>query len=149
MGTTLTAAYSLGLDLFVVHAGDSRTYLWHGGTLQQITKDHTVAQTLFEEGRIEQEELKTHRFRNVLTNYVGNPIDGIDTEMHRVELNVGDRLLLCSDGLSDMVDDEAIEAIMAGSGSPAEACEQLIAAALAGGGKDNVTAVVAYYSAGA
>lgn len=145
MGTTLTVAYSVGLRLFVVHAGDSRAYVWHSGVLQQITHDHTVAQNLFEMGRIVEDELKTHRFRHVLTNYVGNPSDGIEAEIHQVDLASNDRLLLCSDGLTDLVSDEVIGGVLASSRSPEEATSRLVEAALEAGGRDNVTAVVAFY----
>lgn len=145
MGTTLIVAYSVGLNLFVVHAGDSRGYLHHNGILQRITTDHTMAQYLYSAGQVRTEELKTHRLRHILTNYVGNPNGGIDAEIHRVELADGDRLLLCSDGLSDIVDNDRIEAVLGAAETPRMACDGLIAAALGAGGRDNVTVIVAEY----
>lgn len=133
MGTTLTCAYSVGLRLFVIHVGDSRAYLAHGGLLQQLTRDHTVAQDLASTGKIAQSEVKQHRMRNVLTNYVGSPGDGIDAELHRLDLAEGDRLLICSDGLTDLVDDAQILSSLADSSHPQDACDRLIAAALSRG----------------
>ncbi|WP_169976784.1 PP2C family protein-serine/threonine phosphatase [Tautonia rosea] len=145
MGTTLSVAYSVGLRLFVVHVGDSRVYLAHGGTLQQITRDHTVAQDLATTGRITQSEVKSHRMRNVLTNYIGSPDQGIEAEIHRLELHPGDRLLLCSDGLSDQVEDAEIAQILASASEPKAACDRLVDAALKAGGRDNITVIVADY----
>lgn len=145
MGTTLTVAYAVGLRLFVAHVGDSRAYLYHGGLLQQLTRDHTVAQELANAGRIAQSEVKTHRMRNVLTHYIGSPDDGLMAEFHRLELADGDRLLLCSDGLSDFVEDKAIAAVLTAEPTPEAACLGLINRANAGGGRDNITAVVANF----
>ncbi|QDV33415.1 PP2C family protein-serine/threonine phosphatase [Tautonia plasticadhaerens] len=145
MGTTLTVAYSVGLRLFVIHVGDSRIYLAHGGYLQQLTRDHTVAQDLATTGKITQAEVKSHRMRNVLTNYIGSPSDGIEAELHRLDLADGDRLLLCSDGLTDLVDDARISSILAGESAPQAACDRLIDSALRAGGRDNVTVIVAHY----
>ncbi|MEW4567616.1 protein phosphatase 2C domain-containing protein [Tautonia sp. JC769] len=145
MGTTLSVAYSVGLRLFVIHVGDSRVYLSHGGALQQITRDHTVAQDLATTGRITQSEVKSHRLRNVLTNYIGSPDKGIEAEIHRLELHSGDRLLLCSDGLSDQVEDAEIARILSSEPEPKAACDRLIDAALASGGRDNITVIVADY----
>jgi PPM family protein phosphatase len=145
MGTTLIVAYSVGLNLFVVHAGDSRGYLFHGGMLQRITTDHTLAQYLYKAGQVRTEELPTHRYRHILTNYVGNPNGGIDAEIHRLRLADGDRLLLCSDGLSDVVDNDVIEKFVGEATTPLAACEGLIQLALDAGGRDNVTVIVAEY----
>ena len=147
MGTTLTVAYSVGLRLFTVNAGDSRSYLFHGGRLMQLTHDHTVAQELAKAGKIPQDDVKSHRMRHVLTNYIGSPGDVIHAEFNRVDLVDGDRLLLCSDGLTDLVDDRQIAAILSEFEGAAAASEALIAAALDAGGRDNVTVIVANYSA--
>lgn len=146
MGTTLSVSYSVGLFLFVVHVGDSRVYLFsRGGGLQQITRDHTVAQDLASTGRIAQSEVKSHRMRNVLTNYIGSPDNGIEAEIHRLELTDGDRLLLCSDGLTDLVDDSRIAEILERETDAEAASDRLIDAALASGGRDNVTTIVVDY----
>jgi protein phosphatase len=145
MGTTLTVAYSVGHRLFVIHVGDSRIYLAHGGILQQLTRDHTVAQDLALSGQITQAEVKSHRMRNVLTNYIGSPGDGIEAELHRLDLADGDRLMLCSDGLTDLVDDAQIASILDEESEPQATCDRLIDAALQAGGRDNVTVIVAHY----
>ncbi len=148
MGTTLIVAYSVGQNLFVVHAGDSRGYLFHDDHLQHITKDHTLAQYLHKAGQVREDELATHRLRHVLTNYVGNPNGGIHAEIHRMLLADGDRLLLCSDGLSDVVEHGRIEREIRNASSAASACDALVEAALEAGGRDNITVVVAEYRIG-
>jgi protein phosphatase len=147
MGTTLTVAYSVGADLFIVHVGDTRVYVFRKGKLHKLTTDHTVAQRLADLGVISQEEVTTHRMRHALTNVIGGFSEHpVQAEIQRVRLADGDRLLLCSDGLTDMVDDEAITGVLARGGSSDAMCAQLIDMALAGGGKDNVTVVLAGYS---
>lgn len=144
-GTTMTMACSLGRELFVAHLGDSRAYLYRKGRLEQLTRDHTLAQDLLDRRAISRTEAATHRFRNALTQSLGDHGREIQPEVMRVALEDGDCLLLCSDGLSEMVSGEAIGTIL-GSGEPARTvCERLVEAALAAGGKDNVTAVVARY----
>lgn len=145
MGTTLIVGYSVGQNLFLVHAGDSRGYLFHDDHLQRVTNDHTLAQYLHKAGQVPVDELPNHRLRHVLTNYVGNPNGGIHAEIHRMLLADGDRLLLCSDGLSDVVAHERIERDIRKASSPVSACDALIEAALEAGGRDNVTVIVAEY----
>jgi protein phosphatase len=108
MGTTLTMAYSVGRDLYIVHAGDSRAYLFREGSLEQITRDHTLVQLLVSGGVLSPEDAKTHARRNVVTNVIGGPSAGVHAEIHKVRLNDGDVLLLCSDGLTEPVDDRLI-----------------------------------------
>jgi serine/threonine protein phosphatase PrpC len=142
MGTTLTALSVVGAEGFIVHVGDSRAYLFRDGGLEQLTSDHTVAQELVRRGLIAPEEARGHRLRHVLTNVLGgNP--GVEGEIVKLRLADGDRLLLCTDGLTGPVSDDQIAGILAGRPDPDEACRALIDAALAGGGRDNVTAVVA------
>lgn len=144
-GTTMTMACSLGRELFVAHLGDSRAYLYRRGRLEQLTRDHTLAQELLDRRAIDRAEAATHRLRHALTQSLGDHGRGIEPDVKRIALEDGDCLLLCSDGLSEMVDGDAIGAIL-GSGEPARTiCERLVDAALAAGGKDNVTAVVARY----
>ncbi|CAN5892719.1 protein phosphatase 2C domain-containing protein [soil metagenome] len=145
MGTTLTVAYSVGAELFIVHAGDSRAYLCQNGLLQQITRDHTLAQDMALSGQIRQEDVKRHRYRSVLTNYIGSPHEGIEAEIHRLRLASGDCLLLCSDGLTDMLDDHRIRQTFDLPEPPVAICKSLIRQALQAGGRDNVTAIVARY----
>jgi len=145
MGTTLTVAYSVGRELFIVHAGDTRAYLFHEGSLQQITRDHTLVQLLVNNGALSPEDAKRHKRRNVVTNVVGGPNAGVFAEVYKVEVADGDVLLLCSDGLSEPVGDDRIAEVLAAEADPEMACTRLIDAAIERGGPDNVTAVIARY----
>lgn len=145
MGTTMTIAYSIGPDLFLAHVGDSRCYLFHDGQLQQLTRDQTQAQMLVDAGLLRREEMATSRLRSVLTNALGCGDPALEVEMQRLQLGAGDRLLLCSDGLTDMVDDPTIAEVLARPKGPAAACRALVDLALDHGGHDNVTVVVADY----
>lgn len=145
MGTTLTAAYSMGVDLFIVHLGDSRAYLQRGGALKQLTRDHTVAQAMADAGYIPPEEVRHHVKRNALTNFLGGHNGKVKADLRWLRLADGDRLLLCSDGLNEMVDDVSISRILAAHDDPRAAAQGLLDEALNRGGKDNVTIVVARY----
>jgi PPM family protein phosphatase len=146
MGTTLTTTFTAGLDAFVVHAGDSRAYLFRAGTLEQLTRDHTLAQHLVESGRIAPGSQEEHRTSHILTNYLGGPGRGGDADVHHLHLADGDRLLLCTDGLTDMVDDEEISRTLDQHPDTEDACRVLVERALERGGRDNVTAVLGRYS---
>lgn len=147
MGTTLTVAYSVGRDLFTVHVGDSRAYLYRRGSLRQLTHDHTVAQRLVEEGILDPRLAQHHRTKHVLTNVLGGKGDHeVKAEVQRNTLQDGDRLLLCSDGLTDMVTDDDIRDTLDSIANPQAACEALLARALTGGGRDNVTVLVARFA---
>ena len=148
MGTTMTLAYSIGLELFLAHAGDSRAYLCRGSELRQVTRDHTRVQDLVEAGMMTREEAATHRYRNVLTNVLGGGVPLEDVEVHRIRLAVGDVLLLCSDGLYDVVKDDEIAAVLGRTPDPAAACRALVDLALERNAPDNVTVVVSRYAAG-
>lgn len=145
MGTTLTAAYSIGVDLFVVHLGDSRVYLHRGGVLRQLTKDHTVAQAMADAGYIPPHEVRHHVKRNALTNFLGGHNGKVRADLRWLRLADGDQLLLCSDGLNEMVDDISIARILAKHDEPRVAAQSLLDEALRRGGKDNVTIIVARY----
>ena len=149
MGTTMTAACTAGTDLLIAHIGDSRAYLLRQGRLLRLTRDHTVAQLLADTGRISAEEIETHPLRHTLTGVLGTRggPSGVDLSAHR--LLDGDRILLCTDGLTEMVPEAAIaELLEEPSQSAAEACARLVQAALDRGGKDNVTAIVGRYRIG-
>jgi protein phosphatase len=146
MGTTLTMAYSCGTDLFVAHVGDSRCYLLRGGVLLQLTHDDTLVQEMVEKGILTPEKAAEHEFRHVITNVLGGSTPGVHTEVHRLSLEAGDVVLLCTDGLTGMVPDEQIAAVLQACSGPQQACEQLVQLANEQGGKDNITAVVARYS---
>jgi len=115
MGTTLTMAYIVGADLYIAHAGDSRAYLFRDGKLDQITSDHTLVQLMVSGGVISAEDAKNHARRNIVTNVIGGPSAGVHAEIHKVKLLEGDVLLLCSDGLTEPVADDAIAEILAGN----------------------------------
>jgi protein phosphatase len=145
MGTTFTAAYSMGLDLFTVHLGDSRVYLYRGGSMRLLTKDHTVAQAMADAGYIAPEDVRRHVRRNVLTNFLGGHRGKVKADLRWLRLADGDRLLLCSDGLNEMVDDDTIARILGELSEPKDAAQSLLDEALNRGGKDNVTVIVAAY----
>jgi protein phosphatase len=146
MGTTMTAAYTLGRDLFIAQVGDSRAYRFRDGTLQRLTVDQTHAQMLANEGLIRQQDVARHRLRHVLTSALGCSQSQVRVEIERATLAHGDRLLLCSDGLTDMVEDAEIAELLRREARSEEACRLLVDRALANGGKDNVTVVLARYS---
>lgn len=145
MGTTLTVTYSVGVDLFIVHLGDSRVYLLREGLLQRLTKDHTVAQAMADAGYIAPEEVRHHRKRHVLTNFLGGHHGKVKGDVRWLRLRDGDRLILCSDGLTDMVDDDSIAGILQKHEQPVDAAQALLVQALNHGGLDNVTIIVARY----
>ena len=147
MGTTVTMAFQVGVQLCVVHVGDSRAYLYRDHELHQLTKDHTVVADLVRAGAIQPEDAATHRMRHVITNVVGGPEAGVKVEARALQVQPGDRLLLCSDGLTEAVTDDAIAATLDGEPDVEAAAKQLLAQAMAGPAKDNITLVVASFDA--
>ncbi len=145
MGTTLTMAYSVATDLYIVHAGDSRAYLFRDGELLQLTSDHTLVQSLIDDGSISPEEARRHKRRHVVTNVIGGPSEGVFAEIHKLSLLDGDTLFFCTDGLTQPVDDEAIAKVLKHHHDPDDACARLVDLALRRGGPDNVTVVLARY----
>ncbi len=139
--TTVTAALFDGTKLSVAHVGDSRGYLLRDGVLSQLTKDHTFVQSLIDEGRITEDESRTHPHRNLILRAVDGVHD-TDPDLFDVELAPGDRILLCSDGASGVLDDDRLADIL-GTGSVDYAVVELIRASLEAGSSDNVTCVVA------
>ncbi|MFO0890576.1 MAG: PP2C family serine/threonine-protein phosphatase [Isosphaeraceae bacterium] len=146
MGTTLTLSYSVGGDLFLAHAGDSRGYLFHDGRLERVTSDHTLVQLLIDEGAISEEDAREHPRRHVITNVVGGPDEGVRVEIHRRSLRDGDVLLLCTDGLTSELTDTEIARLISENPDPGQCAQRLIDAALAEGARDNVTVALARYS---
>ncbi len=146
MGTTLTLAYSVGTDLFVAHAGDSRAYLYRSGRLERITSDHTLVQVLVDAGAITQEDARDHPRRHIVTNVVGGPSAGVQVEVHRRTLSDGDLLLLCTDGLTEYLHDPEIAEILSQITDPEQAAQQLIDAVLTRPAKDNVTVAIARFT---
>jgi serine/threonine protein phosphatase PrpC len=142
MSTTVTALLRAGSRFGLVHVGDSRCYLLRGQELQQITRDHTFVQALIDEGRITVEEADHHPQRSVITNALDGA-EKLDLDLSVREARVGDRYLLCSDGLSGVVSEETLRETLAGNARPEDAVERLVELALRGGGTDNITAIVA------
>ena len=147
MGTTLTMAYLLWPRAYVIHVGDSRAYLYRGGELQQVTRDQTVAQRMVDEGLLPPEQAETTRWAHVLSSCISARPEVLNTDIYRVSLQVGDTLLLCSDGLAKPVSDEAIAGHLAGVPTVGvwAVAGQLVAAANAAGGPDNVTVVLGHF----
>ncbi|MCW2767430.1 MAG: serine/threonine-protein phosphatase [Nocardioides sp.] len=142
-GTSTTATVALfdGARIGVGHVGDSRAYLFRNGELSQITKDHTFVQSLIDEGRISEEESRVHPHRNLILK----ALDGVheaEPDLFVVELQQGDRLLLCSDGASGVLDDGRLADILS-MGTPDFAAVELVRASLEAGSSDNVTCIVA------
>jgi PPM family protein phosphatase len=145
-GTTLTALLWSGSQLGLVHIGDSRAYLLRDGELFQITHDHTVVQSLLDEGKLTEDEVATHPQRSILLRALtrdGQPEP--DVRLH--EVRTGDRYLLCSDGLHTVLDTATLRDVLTGITSPHEAVEQLVERANQAGGPDNISCVVADISA--
>lgn len=140
-GTTLTCALVIGSRAYLAHVGDSRAYLYYNQELKQITHDHSYVDKLVELGQITLEAAAVHPQRNVLYRAVGQG-DQLEIDVYLQDLPVGSRLLLCCDGLWGMLTDNVIQDILAAAPSPQAACDQLIAAANAAGGRDNITAVI-------
>jgi protein phosphatase len=142
MGTTVTMAYHLNAQLCVVHVGDSRAYMFSDDALTQITHDHTLIAEMVRQGELRPEQMAHHRLRHVITNVVGGTEAGVDVEAHTFEVHPGDRLLLCSDGLTEMLPNETIAATLRAMPEPEAACTSLVAQANAAGGSDNITVVI-------
>ena len=147
MGTTLTMAFASNWKLFVVHAGDSRCYLFRAGQLRQLTLDHTWVGEMVRQGVLDAEKAAGHPYRHVVTNVVGGKEGTVHVELRSEDLAPGDVILLCSDGLTDMLDDKRIAAVLHAETAPQAACEQLVARANEKGGKDNITVVVGRFEA--
>lgn len=144
MGTTLTvAAVVQGQEnlMLVANVGDSRTYLLRDGRLTRVTQDHSYVQELVNEGVISEDDARVHPRRNIVTRALG--IDrNVTVDVSPLSVVTGDRLLLCSDGLVDEVDDDEIAAVLRSHGDPGVAAERLVASANSGGGRDNTSVVV-------
>src|SRR5262249_20891094 len=126
MGTTLTMAYGSDSQLFVVHVGDSRCYLQRAGRLYRLTHDHTLGEEMVRHHAITPEQAVGHYLRHVITNCVGGDKRGLQVEAHRVELMAGDKVLLCSDGLTEMLPDDQIGAFLSSTEDPQVACQKLV-----------------------
>jgi serine/threonine protein phosphatase PrpC len=142
MGTTFSGLMVVGSKIAIAHIGDSRIYLARGGSVKQITKDHTFVQRLVDTGRITPEEALVHPRRSVLMRVLGDVEDAPEIDLLTLGTKPGDRWMLCSDGLSGVVPDEVLEKILLDKSGPDEACELLVYEALEHGAPDNVTVVL-------
>jgi protein phosphatase len=145
MGTTLTLAYVLNQDLYVAHAGDSRCYLCREGKLFRLTQDHTLVAELVRAGGLSPKQAARHPWRHTVTNAIGGASPEISVEVHKARLEAGDRLLLCSDGLTEMVPESMIAHVLDTETDPEQACGRFIAYANKAGGHDNITTIVACF----
>lgn len=142
MGTTMTAAMLEGERLVIAQVGDSRAYLLHQGKLQQLTRDHSLMADMIEAGQLTPEEARTHPNRSVITRALGSD-PHTQPDLYEINVETGDRLLICSDGLSGMIFDDQIENTLRRVQDPQRCASQLVNEAIAAGGHDNVTVIVA------
>jgi PPM family protein phosphatase len=141
MATTLTGAYTIGPEAFIGHVGDSRAYLFHQGKLVQLTRDHTLAQDCLDRGF----PVLARSWHHKLTNCLGGDDRELHVEFHHFRVEDGDQLMLCTDGLSDMISDKEIAAILSLGGPPMETAKALVDLVLERGARDNVTVILAQY----
>jgi serine/threonine protein phosphatase PrpC len=141
MGTTLTAVLVSGDQAHVAHVGDSRAYLVRDGEIHQLTEDHTLVQRMVHEGRLSPGDAGRHPHRSILTRAVGVEED-IPVDQLTLDLRAGDRVLLCTDGLTGMLSDERILEVISGEPDPQAASDRLVVEANQAGGDDNITVVV-------
>jgi protein phosphatase len=141
MGTTCTVLAVDGSTGYVAHVGDSRAYLYRSGELTQLTEDHTLVQRLVQEGRLSEEEAEHHPQRSIITRALGIE-DTLEVDSMILELNDGDRVLMCSDGLTSMLNHQAIEQVLREEGEPQAAADRLVDLANDRGGEDNITVLL-------
>ena len=142
MGTTLVATMILSHEIYVVNVGDSRCYIWADDTLTQITTDHSLVQALVDCGDITPEEARTHPKKNLITRALGID-ESIRCDVFSVERREGQKLLLCSDGLSNIVTDDVMQTELALLVSPEDTAKMLLSLAVEQGAPDNVTVILA------
>jgi PPM family protein phosphatase len=147
MGTTMTVALVDGMTVAIGHVGDSRAYLVRGDQMEQLTDDHSLVNELLKSGKLSEEEAQVHPQRSVITRAVGTDPD-VDVDGFTIDAEDGDIFLICSDGLTDMVEDEEILELVAENRDDLDkAVKALVGAANRGGGEDNITAVAFRVSA--
>ena len=142
MGTTIALFVVVRQAAYIAGLGDSRVYSMRGQTFEQLTKDHSISQALLESGTISKEEAATHPFRNQLYQYVGREDRGFEMETRECSLDSGDRFILCSDGVTDGVDDDTLATLLHENDDPQQAAQAIVHAAQSGGSKDNITCIV-------
>ncbi|MCR5799274.1 MAG: Stp1/IreP family PP2C-type Ser/Thr phosphatase [Lachnospiraceae bacterium] len=141
MGTTVVAATIDGDKLCVANVGDSRLYIINDREIKQITRDHSLVEEMVRMGGLKRELARTHPDKNIITRAIG-ALDDVDVDFFELTLNKDDVILMCSDGLSNMIEDEEIRMIMQGQRDIAEKAESLVKAANNNGGKDNIAVVL-------
>jgi protein phosphatase len=141
MGTTVVCAVLMEDRVVIAHVGDSRGYIIDNQNIKQITYDHSYIQELIDSGTISKEEAKNHPKRNVITRALGFPSE-VKPEVYTIDFNKGQVLLLCTDGLSNLVEDEEIANVVRREKEPAVACNKLVEITNQNGGNDNVTIVI-------
>lgn len=144
MGTTVAFVVRVGDRFLVGGIGDSRVYLLRNGNFAQLTTDHSLTQALLDAGTITEEEAVDHRYRNVLYRYLGTKDGGTGTEAREILPETGDRFLICSDGVTDGIDDATIASLLGNGDSPQTAAEKIVDSAEAGGSHDNITCVTLF-----
>ncbi|HLX59072.1 MAG TPA: PP2C family serine/threonine-protein phosphatase [Ktedonobacteraceae bacterium] len=142
LGCTVTSVLVQDDQASIVNVGDSRTYLYRDGTLKPLTRDHSLVQRLVEEKQIEPEDVYTHPQRNLIYRSLGAGHKNIDPDVFHIQLQAGDTLLLCSDGLWEMVRHQDLVNILQQENDPQKICDTLIDLANTNGGEDNITAIV-------
>lgn len=147
MGTTIAFLVQSAGTMFAGGVGDSRVYLLRKGKLEQLTTDHSLTQALLDAGTLTPEEALNHRYKNVLYRYLGCKEGGQGTNPTQVQPQVGDRFLLCSDGVTGGADDATLARLMAEGSDPQAVAEAIVQAATDGGSKDNITGVVVFVEA--
>ena len=140
MGTTVVIATCIGQNLEVANVGDSRLYLVND-KIEQITIDHSLVEEMVRNGSLDREAARNHPKKNIITRAIGAQ-DIVEADFFKLEINVGDMVLLCSDGLTNMVEDENIQHILKGGGSLKEKAEELVRAANNNGGRDNISLII-------
>lgn len=143
MGTTAIIVVPRGSDLFMGHVGDSRVYLMRDNQIKQVTEDHSIVQQLINSGQITEAEAAVHPYKNVITRCLGIQAN-VEPDTVKLTMQENDRVLMCSDGLSNMVSPEKILEIVMENNEPEDACQKLITLANNNGGTDNITVVLLY-----
>jgi protein phosphatase len=145
MGTTLTAVLAHGGRIHVAHVGDSRAYLCREGLLQRLTTDHTYAEKLAAAGVLDRKAIPASRWKHVMWNIVGGTTPSMKPEIASFDLRSGDAVLVCTDGLTDVIDDERLATECSGSAGAADVCRALVAAAQEENAGDDITVIFARF----
>lgn len=145
MGTTIVAALVDGSRVSLAHAGDSRAYLVRSGAISQLTDDHSVVAERVRKGLMSKEEAEGSGIRNLVTRALGSD-EALEIDVSEIDIMDGDKLLLCSDGLSTMVADDEVLTIITSDHAPESACARLVEVANNNGGSDNITVVAAFFA---